>query len=64
MEKEKEFTELLFQHQRIIYKVCLLYAKDKDDLADLYQEAVYNLWKTSTHSRTGVISVRGLIESL
>ena len=45
MEKEKEFTELLFQHQRIIYKVCLLYAKDKDDLADLYQEAVCNLWK-------------------
>ena len=43
--KEKEFTELLLQHQHIIYKVCLMYAQDKEDIADLYQETVYNLWK-------------------
>ena len=44
--KEKEFTDLLLQHQAIVYKVCLLYAQDKEDLADLYQETVYNLWKS------------------
>lgn len=44
--KEKEFTELLLQHQHIIYKVCLMYAQDKEDIADLYQETVYNLWKS------------------
>lgn len=43
---EKEFTDLLLQHQAIVYKVCLLYAQDKDDIADLYQETVYNLWKS------------------
>ena len=26
--------------------MCLLYAQDKEDLADLYQETVYNLWKS------------------
>lgn len=46
--KEKEFTELLLQHQHIIYKVCLMYAQDKEDIADLYQETVYNLWKSYT----------------
>ena len=46
--KEKEFTDLLLQHQAIVYKVCLLYAQDKEDLADLYQETVYNLWKSYT----------------
>ena len=44
--KEKEFTDLLLQHQSIVHKVCLLYAQDKEDLADLYQETVYNLWKS------------------
>ncbi|CDB09755.1 MULTISPECIES: RNA polymerase sigma factor [unclassified Bacteroides] len=46
--KEKEFTELLLQNQHIIYKVCLMYAQDKEDIADLYQETVYNLWKSYT----------------
>ena len=27
--KEKEFTELLLQHQHIVYKVCLMYAQEK-----------------------------------
>ncbi|MDO3390318.1 sigma-70 family RNA polymerase sigma factor [Bacteroides sp. ET489] len=44
--KEKEFTELLLQNQHIIYKVCLMYAQEKEDIADLYQETVYNLWKS------------------
>lgn len=45
MDKEKEFTDLLLEHQQIIYKVCFVYADSKDDRADLYQETVYNLWK-------------------
>ena len=26
MNQEKEFTDLLMQHQHIIYKICLMYA--------------------------------------
>ena len=33
-------------HQRTIYKVCYIYAKDQDDLNDLFQEVVLNLWKS------------------
>ena len=32
--------------QRTIYKVCYIYAKDQDDLNDLFQEVVLNLWKS------------------
>lgn len=46
MNKEKEFTDRLMQHQHIIYKICLMYADEKEDIADLYQETVYNLWKS------------------
>ena len=32
--------------KRVIYKVCYIYAKDHDDLNDLFQETVLNLWKS------------------
>lgn len=43
MNQEKEFTDLLMQHQHIIYKICLMYANEKEDIGDLYQETVYKL---------------------
>ena len=30
----------------MIYKVCYIYSKDKDNLNDLYQESVLNLWRS------------------
>ena len=44
MNIEKEFIDILIEHKQIIYKVCFMYAKDKDDINDLYQETVLNLW--------------------
>lgn len=44
-QQEKEFISLVEAHKRIIYKVCYMYASDKDNLNDLYQEVVINLWK-------------------
>lgn len=46
MEKdiEKDFISLLTLHKALIYKVCLIYASDQEDLNDLYQEVVVNLW--------------------
>ena len=32
--------------KRTIYKVCYIYANDQDDLNDLFQETVLNLWKS------------------
>ena len=44
-DKEKEFIDLIHQHSKLIYKVCYVYASDADELNDLYQETVINLWR-------------------
>jgi len=43
---EKTFIELIRQNERLIYKVCSIYVSDEFPMADLYQEVVYNLWKS------------------
>ena len=45
-ELEKEFLEMIEAQKRTIYKVCYMYANDQDDLNDLFQETVLNLWKS------------------
>ena len=45
-ELEKDFLEMIAAQKRTIYKVCYIYAKDQDDLNDLFQETVLNLWKS------------------
>ncbi len=44
-ELEKEFLDMIEVQKRTIYKVCYMYANDQDDLNDLFQETVLNLWK-------------------
>ena len=45
-ELEKEFLALVDAQKRTIYKVCYMYAEDQEELNDLYQEVVLNLWKS------------------
>ena len=45
-ELEKEFLSLIEKQKRTIYKVCYMYANNQDDLNDLFQETVLNLWKS------------------
>ncbi len=45
-ETEKEFINLIEQHSRLIYKMCYMYASDSDELNDLYQEILINLWRS------------------
>lgn len=44
-ETENQFIRLIKQYEHVIWKVCFIYADDNDDLKDLYQEVVLNLWK-------------------
>ena len=46
MSTEQEFVSLISQHQKIIYKVCHLYFKDKNDRDDLFQEITLQTWKS------------------
>ena len=48
---EKEFLNMIETQKRVIYKVCYIYAQDGDDLNDLFQEVVLNLWKGFQHYR-------------
>ena len=45
-ELEKDFLMMIEAQKRTIYKVCYIYANDHDDLNDLFQETVLNLWKS------------------
>ena len=50
-ELEREFLDMIAAQKRVIYKVCYIYAKDQDDLNDLFQEVVLNLWKSFPNYR-------------
>lgn len=43
---ESRFLELINQHQVIIHKICRLYRDLKEDREDLFQEIVFQLWKS------------------
>src|SRR5688572_9353303 len=43
---EKEFLKAIRDYQKIIHKVCRMYRDTKEDREDLFQEIVYQLWKS------------------
>lgn len=46
MNKQKEFIKLIQENEGIIYKISRVYFDREDDQKDLYQEIVYQLWKS------------------
>lgn len=42
---EKEFTELLYQNQGIVHKICSLYFNNRTEKEDYKQELIIQLWK-------------------
>jgi RNA polymerase sigma-70 factor, ECF subfamily len=46
MDEQKQiFIELIEQNKSLIYKICYMYASDKDTPDDLFQEILINMWK-------------------
>ena len=45
MNAQKEFVEVIKVNEGLIYKVARVYADNREDGQDLYQEIVYQLWK-------------------
>ncbi|MFO7524282.1 MAG: RNA polymerase sigma factor [Ignavibacteriaceae bacterium] len=43
---KEEFLEVLSKYQGILYKVSLVYFKNKSDREDNLQEIIYQLWKS------------------
>ncbi|MFC4164128.1 RNA polymerase sigma factor [Epilithonimonas zeae] len=43
---EKEFLEKVDKHKGIIFKISKMYMDNRDDQNDLFQEIVYQVWKS------------------
>ena len=43
--KEKQFAQTITEHKSTIYTVCYMFSKDSDEVDDLFQETLVNLWR-------------------
>lgn len=39
------FAQMIEEHKSTIYTVCFMFSKDSDEVNDLFQEVLINLWK-------------------
>ena len=46
MDKQRTFINTIREHEGIIYKITRIYFEDEEDQKDLYQEIVFQLWKS------------------
>lgn len=46
MDKEELFTTMIKKNEGVIFKITTLYTDNRDDQKDLYQDIVYQLWKS------------------
>jgi len=46
MDSEREFLEKIDKHKGIIFKISKMYMDNRDDQNDLFQEIVYQVWKS------------------
>lgn len=42
---ENAFAQMIKDHKNTIYTVCFMFSKDSDEVNDLFQEVLINLWK-------------------
>jgi len=43
--KEEQFTALVSEHKATIYAVCYMFSKNADEVNDLFQDVLVNLWQ-------------------
>ncbi|MBR2239599.1 MAG: sigma-70 family RNA polymerase sigma factor [Prevotella sp.] len=42
---ERQFAQTVAEHKSTIYTVCYMFSQDADEVNDLFQEVLVNLWK-------------------
>ena len=42
---EIDFARIVKEHRSTIYTVCYMFSKDEEEVADLFQDILVNLWK-------------------
>ena len=43
--KEQTFAQMIGKQKSTIYTVCYMFSKDQDEVNDLFQEVLINLWR-------------------
>ena len=59
---QKQFLDLLNSHQGVIHRMCRAYASDRAERQDLFQEIVYQLWRSYAQFRNESSSVTWLYQ--
>lgn len=57
---EKQFERIVRESKDTVYTVCYMFSQDQDEVADLYQECLINLWHGLPHLDAGG-NVRGWV---
>lgn len=42
---ELDFARIIREHKGTVYTVCYMFSKDEEEVADLFQDILVNLWK-------------------
>ena len=45
MKREEYFTQLVRENKSTIYTVCYMFSQDEEEVNDLFQETLINMWK-------------------
>lgn len=45
MKQEEFFNQLVRENKSTIYTVCYMFSRDEDEVNDLFQETLINIWK-------------------
>lgn len=51
MQNKEDFVNFVKEHEALIYKITKVYTDTREDEQDLYQEVVYQLWKSFSSFR-------------
>ncbi|MCF0199660.1 MAG: sigma-70 family RNA polymerase sigma factor [Bacteroidaceae bacterium] len=43
--KEEDFSRIVKENKGTIYMVCYMFSKDQDEVDDMFQDVLLNLWK-------------------
>ena len=50
-QNEEQFARLVREHKSTIYTVCYMFSHDEEEVNDLFQETLINMWKGSDRFR-------------
>ena len=56
-ELERQFAQTVAEQKSTIYTVCYMFSQDADEVNDLFQEVLVNLWKHRSDIKTWIYRV-------